>query len=58
MRKLFFVAILLCSWVVLKAQNIQLHYDFGRTIYSTEESSRQKVTMTSRKVHIRKFLAS
>ncbi len=46
MRKLFFVAILLCSWVVLKAQNIQLHYDFGRTIYSTEESSRQKVTMT------------
>lgn len=28
------------------AQNIQLHYDFGRNIYTGEESGRQKVTVT------------
>ena len=28
------------------AQNIQLHYDFGRNIYPDEEDSRQKVTVT------------
>jgi hypothetical protein len=28
------------------AQNIQLHYDFGRNIYSNEEAGRQKVTIT------------
>lgn len=28
------------------AQNIQLHYDFGRNIYSNEETDRQKVTAT------------
>jgi hypothetical protein len=28
------------------AQNIQVHYDFGRNIYTGEESSRQKVTIT------------
>lgn len=28
------------------AQNIQLHYDFGRNIYSNEEADRQKVTAT------------
>ena len=28
------------------AQNIQLHYDFGRNFYSDQESSRQKMTMT------------
>ena len=29
-----------------QAQNIQLHYDFGRNIYSGEEAGRQKVTVT------------
>ena len=29
-----------------KSQNIQLHYDFGRNIYSGEEAGRQKVTAT------------
>ena len=28
------------------AQNIQLHYDFGRNIYNNEEADRQKVTLT------------
>jgi hypothetical protein len=28
------------------AQNIQLHYDFGRSFYSNQEAERQKVTMT------------
>ena len=28
------------------AQNIQFHYDFGRNIYSGEESNRQKATVT------------
>ncbi len=30
----------------LNAQNIQLHYDFGRNIYTGAESSRSKVTIT------------
>ena len=28
------------------AQDIQLHYDFGRNIYTGEEAGRQKVTIT------------
>lgn len=28
------------------AQNVQLHYDFGRHLYSSEQSDRQKVTLT------------
>lgn len=28
------------------AQNVQLHYDFGRDLYSSKESDRQKVTLT------------
>jgi len=28
------------------AQNIQLHYDFGRSFYADEEAGRQRVTMT------------
>ena len=42
---LIFVALLLGS-TSLMAQNVQLHYDFGRNIYSNEESGRQKVTAT------------
>ena len=46
MRKifsLFFISLLTVSG---QAQDIQLHYDFGRNIYSAEESDRQKVTVT------------
>ncbi len=28
------------------AQDVQLHYDFGRNLYSDQQSSRQKVTLT------------
>lgn len=47
MRKLFFAILLLVSGATAQAQrNIQLHYDFGRNIYSAEETNRQKVTLT------------
>ena len=29
-----------------QAQDVQLHYDFGRDLYADQQSSRQKVTMT------------
>ena len=32
--------------ITANAQNIQLHYDFGRNIYPDEEDGRQKVTVT------------
>ena len=32
--------------VKTNAQNIQVHYDFGRHLYSSEQSDRQKVTVT------------
>ena len=32
--------------MALQAQNLQLHYDFGRDLYSNEENGRQKVTVT------------
>ena len=41
---LFFLTTL--TAVSVNAQNIQLHYDFGRHIYSTEEKGRQDVTAT------------
>lgn len=50
MKRLFFKVIVLT--VVLMApmtvfsQNVQLHYDFGRNIYTGEEAGRQKVTAT------------
>ena len=40
------LAVLIVAGTAAHAQNIQLHYDFGRHIYSTEESSRSKVTVT------------
>lgn len=42
------LSLLLLSFspVFLQAQNVQLHYDFGRGIYPDEEAGRPKVTMT------------
>ena len=37
---------MLACGMTVSAQNIQLHYDFGRNIYTGEEAGRQKVTMT------------
>ena len=46
-RHLLFLLSLLCfSFGNVTAQNIQLHYDFGRTFYSSEQSERQRVTVT------------
>lgn len=45
MKKLFTLLMLTCTMSV-SAQNIQLHYDFGRNFYLDQESSRQKMTMT------------
>ena len=33
----------------INAQNLQLHYDFGRPVYSDEEANRQNVTATFEK---------
>ena len=46
MKKLFSLALLGLVALGAQAQNIQLHYDFGRNIYTGEESNRQKVTLT------------
>ena len=46
MRKVFFLVLAAMAAFTAQAQNIQLHYDFGRDIYSDEESDRQKVTVT------------
>ena len=46
MKKYFFMLLMAVAAVSANAQNVQLHYDFGRNIYSDEEAGRQKVTMT------------
>ena len=46
MKKLFFFVLTALVALTTQAQNIQLHYDFGRNIYSGEEAGRQKVTIT------------
>ena len=46
MKKFFSIALLAVAALSASAQNVQLHYDFGRNFYSDEESGRQKVTMT------------
>ena len=46
MRKLFFGAVMAMVALTANAQDIQLHYDFGRNIYPDEEAGRQKVTVT------------
>ena len=46
MKKLFLFAVMAAAAFTAQAQNIQLHYDFGRNIYSNEEADRQKVTVT------------
>lgn len=45
-RRLLGLVVLLVTAVSIQAQNIQLHYDFGRHIYTNEEGERQPVTVT------------
>lgn len=46
MKKLLFLGALLIASAASFAQNLQVHYDFGRHIYSNDESGRQAVTAT------------
>lgn len=46
MKKLFFTALITVAVLTANAQDIQLHYDFGRNIYTGEEAGRAKVTLT------------
>ena len=45
-RLLSSIAVMAVAAVTACAQDIQLHYDFGRNIYTGEEAGRQKVTVT------------
>ena len=46
MKKFLTLALMTVAAITMQAQNIQLHYDFGRNIYPDEEAGRQKVTIT------------
>ena len=46
MKKFILLAMLMISGIAANAQNIQLHYDFGRNLYSGEEATRQRTTLT------------
>ena len=46
MRRLFLFGLMAMAAITVQAQNVQLHYDFGRFIYPDEEADRQKVTLT------------
>lgn len=46
MRKQIFTALTALATITANAQNLQLHYDFGRTIYPDQQASRPKVTLT------------
>ena len=45
MKKLFLLVVMICFAGVVKAQNIQLHYDLGRAMYNSLEG-RPWVTTT------------
>ena len=45
-KKIILCSVMALFSIALQAQNVQLHYDFGRNIYPNEEGGRQKVTMT------------
>ena len=46
MKKIFCLALMAVAAMGVSAQNIQVHYDFGRNIYPDQEDGRQKVTVT------------
>ncbi len=46
MKKIFLSAFMALVWMAAGAQNVQLHYDFGRLLYPDQEGGRQSVTMT------------
>ena len=46
MRKYLMMAVMAVAALTAQAQNVQLHYDFGRNLYPDQEAGRQKVTLT------------
>lgn len=46
MKRIYVLAMMAILALGAAAQDIQLHYDFGRNLYSDEEAGRQKVTVT------------
>ena len=47
MRKFYLLAFTaLVALVGLRAQNVQLHYDFGKQLYSKEQATRPVLTST------------
>lgn len=46
MKKFLIYGLMAAAAMTVQAQDIQLHYDFGRNIYPDEEAGRQKVTVT------------
>ena len=46
MKKAVLFLLFALAAITTQAQSIQLHYDFGRNIYSEEEAARQKTTIT------------
>lgn len=46
MKKIITMCAMLVAGLAASAQNIQVHYDFGRNIYTGEEAGRQNFTLT------------
>lgn len=46
MKKILTMCAMLVAGLAASAQNVQVHYDFGRNIYTGEEAGRQNFTLT------------
>ena len=46
MKKLLTIVLMAAAAISANAQNVQVHYDFGRHLYPDQEEGRQSVTMT------------
>lgn len=46
MKKIVFSTLAALAVLAARAQDIQLHYDFGRSIYASQQAERPRVTMT------------
>ena len=46
MKKIFSLVLMAVAVISANAQNVQVHYDFGRFIYPDQENGRQSVTVT------------
>jgi len=55
MKKSIITFLFAITALIANAQSIQLHYDFGHKIYSTEEANRPKMTVTLEHFNIDKF---